>query len=307
MTSPNASEWPIPWLYLRSLAASPSALAATKKNPGRSRGKAPSGAREEKQIQTPTPEGVKMSRGTIKDQLQAAKFQVKVAASGSGTTLGKRVIPEIDSRHAPQQTPPQPPSNAPRPSVAKTPDQEITEARAQITAAESRVRAAAWALKDAQREVSLAEHNLHKLLVLHDRIAVKAPRAKNVKLTYDPSQGRSTPKIPSHKETGPLQGMTTKAPPVEKAVREAKEAIQQGYLHAKIPPRPPGNKPKKGRAIQGDPPKTTQRDPSMDSGHSVRVVDDRTLERENDATKDYWPIREGGRFGSHPSHDDHDN
>ena len=249
-----------------------------------------------------------MSRGTIKDQLQSAKFHAKAGSSGGNSLLEKRATPvNSPSQQKPYQPPVRQLVGSSHPPVAKTPDQEIAEARGLITDAESKVRAAARALQYAQQEAGRANQKLKQLLLLHNRIATKAPRAKNITLTYDPSQGRSTPKIPSHKETGPLQGMTTKAPPAEKAVREAKEAIQQGYLHTKKPPRPARNKPKKRSVTQGGPPKAAQHDPSMDSGHSVRVVDDRALERKNDATRDYWPIREGGRFGSHPSHDDHDN
>ena len=38
-----------------------------------------------------------------------------------------------------------------------------------------------------------------------------------------------------------------------------------------------------------------------------RVINERANERENDATRDYSGIRDGGQFGSYPSHDDYDN
>lgn len=40
-------------------------------------------------------------------------------------------------------------------------------------------------------------------------------------------------------------------------------------------------------------------------GHET-PSDLRALERSLDATRDYWQIRDGGQFGSHPSHDDYD-
>lgn len=40
---------------------------------------------------------------------------------------------------------------------------------------------------------------------------------------------------------------------------------------------------------------------------SEQIVDDRKTERQNDATKDYWSLRDSGQFGSCPSHDDYDN
>lgn len=41
------------------------------------------------------------------------------------------------------------------------------------------------------------------------------------------------------------------------------------------------------------------------SGYA-EVQDSRRIERELDATKDYWQLRDHGQFGSHPTHDDYD-
>ncbi len=106
-----------------------------------------------------------MSRGTIKDQLQAAQFHAKAVSSGGTPSLEKRVTPVTRPLQQETHRPPiRPLAESSHPLVVKTPDQDIADAKAQITAAESKVRAAAWALKDAQREVSLAENKLHMLL-----------------------------------------------------------------------------------------------------------------------------------------------
>lgn len=50
--------------------------------------------------------------------------------------------------------------------------------------------------------------------------------------------------------------------------------------------------------------------PPSESAASSRepagVVTSAQAERALDATRDYWSIRDRGRFGSHPSHDDYD-
>ena len=103
---------------------------------------------------------------------------------------------------------------------AMTPDQQIEKAKARVTAAESQLRGAV-------SEASRAKNYLHNLLVQHGKIATKKPRqGKSPKLGQSiPKPTRTTEAIPSLVETGPMKGMTKKPPPIDKAIREAEEAL----------------------------------------------------------------------------------
>jgi hypothetical protein len=45
----------------------------------------------------------------------------------------------------------------------------------------------------------------------------------------------------------------------------------------------------------------------MDAEGRTAPREVQVVERGLDASRDYWRIRDGGQFGSHPTHDDYDN
>ncbi len=198
------------------------------------------------------------------------------------------------------------PPHESQPSAAAS---EVAHARAHVRDTEIRVREAKRALEDANRALASAQSNLHKVLVQHGLVATKRSSASKETLKTGPKPMRETPKVPSHQETGTMTGMTKPVPPVDKAIRNAQEAFDQGYVHVGKAPKPPKQKspPHDTKPVsQTLPPQPAPTNSAISKTFEL-AVDDRTMERQQDATRDYWGFRDNGRFGSHASHDNYDN
>ena len=184
---------------------------------------------------------------------------------------------------------------------------EVSSARADLERAKRAVNSARAELDHAVRKQNAAQNSLKKLLEQHGLIATKRKIIANKPLVSIPKPLRKIEEIPSHLGTGKMFGMGKPVPPADKAIREAQEVIQEGHVRAEPQKKP---KPKPNHKQNYSAPKqapTPQNTALKDASEQVRLVNDHKMERENDATRDYSQIREGGRFGSHPSHDDYDN